>query len=62
MHEGTVVESLTYALATYRLQSHVEVVLVGERFTAAMVDDLSSSLRDLSRLAAASSPLKYTHE
>ena len=62
LHEGTVVESLTHALATFRVRSHVEVVLVGERFTAAMVDDLSSSLRDLARLAAASSPLKYVHE
>ena len=60
--EAHAVESLIKVLSTYRVQSHIDVVLVGDTFTAAMVDGLTSSIRELSQLASKATPLKYTHE
>ena len=58
----TALESVMKVLSGYRLQSHIEVVLVGEKFTSSMVNVLSSSLRELAEMAAKATPLQYTHE
>ena len=62
LQENSPVESIIKVLTSYQVDSHIEVVLVGDAFQSAMVGELSSSLKVLSDVAAAASPLKFVHE
>ena len=62
LQENSPIESIIKVLSSYQIDSHIEVVLVGNTFESAMVGELSSSLKVLSDVAAAASPLKFVHE
>ena len=62
LRENSPIESIIKVLSSYQIDSHIEVVLVGNIFESAMVGELSSSLKVLSDVAAAASPLKFIHE
>jgi hypothetical protein len=62
LKENSPIESVLKVLSSYEIDSHIEVVLVGDAFTPAMLDELSRSLKVLSDVAAAASPLKFVHE
>lgn len=62
LKETSPIESVLKVLSSYEIDSHIEVVLVGDAFTPAMLDELSKSLKVLSDVAAAASPLKFVHE
>lgn len=62
LKENSPIESVLKVLSSYEIDSHIEVVLVGDAFTPAILDELSRSLKVLSDVAAAASPLKFVHE
>ena len=62
LQENTPIESVLKVLSSFEMDSHIEVVLVGESFTPAIVNELTASLKVLSDVAAAASPLKFVHE
>lgn len=55
-------QELLFQLSTYEIDSHIEVVLVGNSFTDAIVRELETVLAHLSRTSAANSPLKFARE
>lgn len=62
LQENSPIESVIKVLSSFEIDSHIEVVLIGDTFTSAMVGELTSSLQVLSNVAVAASPLKFVHE
>lgn len=62
LQDNSPIESVIKVLSSFEIDSHIEVVLVGNSFTTAVIDELSKSLKVLSDVAAAASPLKFVHE
>ena len=62
LQDNTPIESILKVLSSFEIATHIEVVLVGRDFTAAMATELSTSLKVLSDVSAAASPLKFVHE
>jgi hypothetical protein len=62
LSENSPIESVLKVLSSFEIDSHIDVVLIGESFTSKMVDELSNLLLLLSDVASAASPLKFVHE
>ena len=62
LQENTSIESVLKVLSSFEIDSHIEIVLVGNGFTTAIKDELQRSLKALSDVAATTSPLKFVHE
>lgn len=49
-------------LSRYEVDTHMEVVLIGESFSASTAREINNKLESLSKVAAFASPLSFVHE
>lgn len=62
LQENSPIESILKVLSSYEMDSHIELVLIGQIFTSNIIDELTHALEVLSDIASIASPLKFMHE